>query len=80
MRFTIRDLLWLTVVASLAVGWWVDHRSLAARDVEHERDARYLAEVLATPRLSENGTVVSHRLLVKYGWASPGPFEELPKD
>ena len=27
-RFTIRDLLWLTVVAALAVGWWLDHRHL----------------------------------------------------
>ena len=25
-RFTIRDVLWLTVVVALAVGWWVEHR------------------------------------------------------
>lgn len=25
-RFTLRDLLWLTVVAALAVGWWLDHK------------------------------------------------------
>jgi hypothetical protein len=24
LRFTIRDLLWLTVVVALAVGWWID--------------------------------------------------------
>ena len=24
MRFTIRDLLWLTVVVALGVAWWVD--------------------------------------------------------
>jgi hypothetical protein len=24
-RFTIRDLLWLTVVVALAVGWWLEH-------------------------------------------------------
>jgi hypothetical protein len=29
MRFTIRDLLWLTVVIALAVGWWMDHRDAA---------------------------------------------------
>jgi len=23
-RFTIRDVLWLTVVVALAVGWWID--------------------------------------------------------
>jgi hypothetical protein len=25
-RFTIRDLLWLTVVVALGVAWWVDRR------------------------------------------------------
>lgn len=30
-RFTIRDVLWLTVVVSLAVGWWIDHSRAAAR-------------------------------------------------
>jgi hypothetical protein len=28
MRFTIRDLLWLTMVAAMAVAWWVDRRGL----------------------------------------------------
>ena len=27
LRFTIRDLLWLTVVVALAVGWWLDRRN-----------------------------------------------------
>jgi hypothetical protein len=26
IRFTIRDLLWLTLVVALATGWWVDHK------------------------------------------------------
>ena len=30
LRFTIRDLLWLTVAVALAVGWWMD-RSEQAR-------------------------------------------------
>ncbi|MFN0017041.1 MAG: hypothetical protein ACKVP0_02210 [Pirellulaceae bacterium] len=30
MKFSIRDLLWLTVVAALAVGWWVDRAALKA--------------------------------------------------
>jgi hypothetical protein len=25
-RFTIRDVLWLTVVVALAVGWWIGNR------------------------------------------------------
>src|SRR5688572_11143781 len=24
-RFTIRDVLWLTVVVAIGVGWWIDH-------------------------------------------------------
>ena len=28
LRFSIRDVLWLTVVVGLAVGWWIDHRVL----------------------------------------------------
>jgi hypothetical protein len=27
-RFTIRDVLWLTVVVAVAVGWWVDRQWL----------------------------------------------------
>ena len=35
-RFTIRDVLWLTVVAALAVGWWIDRRHYVA-DAEKAR-------------------------------------------
>jgi hypothetical protein len=28
LRFTIRDLLWLTVVAAMALGWWREHQKL----------------------------------------------------
>src|SRR5262245_59533300 len=28
LRFSIRDLLLITVIAALAVGWWLDHRAL----------------------------------------------------
>jgi hypothetical protein len=30
MRFTIRDLLWLTLLAAVAVAWWIDRSRLAA--------------------------------------------------
>jgi hypothetical protein len=29
-RFTIRDLLWLTLVVAMGVGWWVSYRSYSA--------------------------------------------------
>jgi len=31
-RFTIRDLLWLTLVVAMGVAWWIDHRSLNLRN------------------------------------------------
>ena len=35
MKFSIRDLLWLTVVVALAVGWWVDRGSFSARTARY---------------------------------------------
>lgn len=31
MKFSIRDLLWLTLVVGLSGGWWVDHTSLTTQ-------------------------------------------------
>jgi hypothetical protein len=27
MKFSIRDLMWLTAVVAIALGWWVEHRA-----------------------------------------------------
>ncbi len=43
-RFTIRDVLWLTALAALAVGWWIDRSVLQWR---HEQ------LVTSTARLCE---------------------------
>jgi hypothetical protein len=37
MRFTIRDLLWLTLLAAVLVAWWVDRREQAKRIDELEK-------------------------------------------
>jgi hypothetical protein len=29
MRFTIREVLWLTVIVALVLGWWIDHSQLS---------------------------------------------------
>ncbi len=29
-RFTIRDVLWLTVVVAICCGWWLEHRRFVA--------------------------------------------------
>jgi hypothetical protein len=31
MKFSIRDVLWLTAMVAGAVAWWLDHRNLAER-------------------------------------------------
>jgi hypothetical protein len=35
-RFTIRDVLWLTIVVAMGVGWWIEHRKAVA--LKSERD------------------------------------------
>jgi hypothetical protein len=50
-RFTIRDVLWLTVVVALLVAWWLEHRSQSARielldkEVRHLRHQPYITDV-----------------------------------
>ena len=41
-RFTIRDVLWLTVVVGLAVGWYLEHRDQQAK-----------LEALQQPRMAD---------------------------
>jgi hypothetical protein len=38
LRFTIRDLLWLTALIAMAVGWWLDRKrsDMAMRDTQME--------------------------------------------
>jgi len=39
-RFTIRDLLWLTLVVALASGWWADRLAIRRWRAEHLAEAR----------------------------------------
>jgi hypothetical protein len=39
MRFTIRDLLWATVVVALAVGWGIEYYRSPSRRLEHRARA-----------------------------------------
>jgi hypothetical protein len=41
LRFSIRDLLWLTAVVALTVGWWLDHSRLIAKHEELVNAAEY---------------------------------------
>ena len=37
LRFSIRDVLWLTVVVGIGIAWWMEH-------VKSQRDSRLLQE------------------------------------
>ena len=50
IRFTIRDLLWLTALVALALGWWVDHRQLQNQCEDLKLDVQRLG-TFATPQV-----------------------------
>jgi hypothetical protein len=41
LRFSIRDLLWLTLVLALCVAWWIDHSRLYPYFVHAEQMRMY---------------------------------------
>ncbi len=43
LSFTIRDLLWLTVVVAVAVGWWLDRGRL-----QRQREMDRLEQLIRT--------------------------------
>jgi hypothetical protein len=62
LRFSIRDLAWLTLLAAILLVWWLDHRNLATR-------ARFTVE---TVRSSDGEPVLlrdnkTHEGLIKEG-------------
>ena len=46
MRFSIRDVLWLTVVVGLAVGWWLDRKSTQRLLIEKSATVAQLSREL----------------------------------
>jgi len=34
MRFSIRDLLWATLVVAMGLGWWASYRAINAKHIE----------------------------------------------
>lgn len=49
-RFSIRDLLWLTLAVALAVGWWVDHCN-QRRQIDALVDPPYVMRLGLHPEL-----------------------------
>jgi hypothetical protein len=54
MRFSIRDLLWATVVVAMGLGWWVSDRAMEARWFRVSQQAHRLrANLLLAKRFRE---------------------------
>src|SRR5262245_38108246 len=54
LRFTIRDLLWLTLVVATGVGWWLDRDKLNRRHDADIRKIAFLERRSASPQPSLN--------------------------
>ena len=57
-RFTIRDVLWLTVLVALGLGWWLERR----RANYFESDSAYLREAIARAGYIPDGNYVGPTL------------------
>jgi hypothetical protein len=58
-RFTIRDVLWLTVVVAVGVGWWIDRRSLI-RNSPHEYEHWWSVAAAMEGALKGEGYDIQH--------------------
>jgi len=77
MEFSIRDLLLVTVIVAMAVGWWVEHQrtgSLMQERSEAVKDAKWLATNGKFTSLGRNGEqhAIARRLVLKYKVLRPG--------
>jgi hypothetical protein len=77
-RFTIRDVLWLTVVVGLAVALWIENRANVATITRLRQIAVQLASHL-NGRDDLEVKVVNDHLYLRTGASQSPPPEEWPK-
>ncbi len=69
MKFSIRDLLWLTVVVSLAMAWWLDHRHQRMENVKINQYLEFYERDLINTRTSgfavPSGRVIPGTVTIK---------------
>jgi hypothetical protein len=58
MKFSIRDLLWLTAVVALASGWWADRSSLRNEISKLEKEVEWLRD---PPIIAVRGGILTGR-------------------
>jgi hypothetical protein len=62
LRFTIRDLLWLTLVVAILTTWWIDHCQIKGQLDASVSNAKSLsAELTQTKSTLENAKKVIYR-------------------
>jgi hypothetical protein len=67
MKFSIRDLIWLTLLAAVAVAWWVDRRGLVEKAESRNLWLDFYDEIYSGP----HGPLPPNR---------PRPARKLPSD
>jgi len=55
LRFTIRDVLWLTLVVAALLGWWVDRDRLVQQYAERERERKAEARAIGEAYMRQHG-------------------------
>ncbi|MCI0359497.1 MAG: hypothetical protein L0211_13555 [Planctomycetaceae bacterium] len=67
-KFSIRDILWLTILAAVAVAWWLDRRvSLHKREQLQlqARQLQYEVQIERAERLQVEKEIVVERLMLE---------------
>jgi len=61
LRFTIRDVLWLTVVVGLGCGWWIEHRRSTLWSSRSKAALHVISKRGITAHWYDNGMIVEER-------------------
>jgi hypothetical protein len=77
LRFTIRDLLWLTVVAALSAGWWLNRSKLASVESDRKNLETKLRQVESKEKAVESVYIGLERIVEELA-GKPG-YEELKR-
>jgi len=72
-HFSIRDVLWLTMVVALAVGWWVEHRRAETERRRAENAAALAAKSAKLEFINAAVTAVWKRTLAEAPMEAPLP-------
>jgi hypothetical protein len=81
-RFTIRDVVWLTVVVALSVALWIEHRRFTAASLalQEQQAERRMADLLAKELRGEvilpADQEIQFRALERRGWERPRAIDK----